>query len=150
MIAQKELETIARTAATAHGLDLARVCAGCDHESIGWQQYAVRYEPGFYDRYVSAMHGLTETEKKMRATSFGLMQVLGQTARELGFDGRFLTELFEPETAIIYGCKKLKREMDKHNGDVRAALLGYNGGGDLSYPDRVLQLYPKYQKGLNR
>lgn len=141
-----KLEEIARTAAIVHGLDPALVCAVCDHESVGWQQYAVRYEPGFYDRYISGMHGLTQTEKTMRATSFGLMQIMGQTAREFGFSGHFLTELFDPETAILYGCKKMKREVDKHNGDVRAALLGYNGGGNPDYPDLVLKHYDKYKR----
>src|SRR5712671_5546505 len=116
MTTPQSLEQIARAVAVKYGLDTALVCAVCDHESAGWQPYAVRYEPGFYDRYISTMHGLTQTEKTMRATSFGLMQVMGQTAREYGFSGHFLTELLDPETAILYGCRKLKHELDMHGG----------------------------------
>ena len=139
-----ELEKVAVAAALNHGLDPALVCAVCAHESDGWQQYAVRYEPGFYKKYIEPMMALTLTEKTMRATSFGLMQIMGETARELGFTGRFLTELLDPINAVTYGCKKLKRELDKHQGDVNQALLAYNGGGDSQYPNLVMAHYPTY------
>lgn len=146
MFTQPQLERIARSVAASRGLDPALVCALCHHESENWQQFAVRYEHGYYERYVSTMTGLTPTEMQMRATSFGLMQVMGQTAREFGFTGQFLTELFEPETCVRFGCAKLKRELEKSGGDVRKALLGYNGGGDASYPDKVLQHYARYKQ----
>lgn len=140
---QPELQRIAVAAALNHGIDPALVCSVCTHES-NWQSYAVRYEAGFYRRYIDSMKGLSDTEKTMRATSFGLMQVMGQTARELGFDRPFLTELLDPLNAANFGCKKLRNELAKNGQDITAALLGYNGGGDPSYPHLVMQFYEKY------
>lgn len=141
---REDLQTIAVAAALNHGLDPALVCSVIAHESDGWQQYAVRYEPGFYRRYIESMKGLGDTEKTMRATSFGLMQVMGQVAREQGFDGKYLTELLEPLNALTHGCRRLKRALDKNGGDVPAALLDYNGGGNANYPDLVMAHYKDY------
>ena len=114
--------------------------AVCTHES-SWESWAVRYEPAFFSRYIEKMTGLTETEKHMRATSFGLMQIMGQVAREKGFSDKYLTALCDPTNGITYGCKKLKECMDREHSDVRAALLRFNGGGNPTYPDLVLQHY---------
>ena len=140
-----QLQGAARVAAEAHGLDPALVQAVCHHESANWKQWAVRYEPGFYEKYVKKIVGISETEKTMRSTSFGVMQVMGQVAREFGFAGDYLTELLDPVVGLEYGCKKLARCMDRANSDVRAALLMYNGGGDKSYPDRVLAHMETYK-----
>ena len=139
-----QLEGSARTAARAHGLDEALVCAMCEHESDNWKQYAVRYEPAFYEKYIKNMK-LSQTEKTMRSTSFGLMQVMGQVAREFGFEGQFLTELLDPMFGLEYGCRKLVQCMDRANGDARAALGFYNGGGNPKYPDLVLRHIEKYK-----
>lgn len=139
-----ELQTVAVSTALNYGLDPALVCSVIAHESDGWNQYAVRYEPGFYDRYISSMKNLSRTEMTMRATSFGLMQVMGQVAREQGFDGEYLTELFEPLNAVMHGCKKLKKCLEQEGGNVPAALLRYNGGGNANYPDLVMAHYKDY------
>lgn len=140
-----QLQGAARVAAAAHGLDPALVCAVCHHESANWKQWAIRYEPAFYTVYIEKMVGLSATEKTARAFSYGLMQIMGQTAREFGFAGDFLTELLDPIQGLEYGCRKLARCMERSNGDVRAALLQYNGGSDKSYPDKVLAHLEAYQ-----
>ncbi len=69
----------------------------------------------------------TETTERMgRAISWGAMQVLGQTARELGFTGN-LTELLTPQNSIFYGCKKLRKCFDLHPDDEDKAIETYNG-----------------------
>lgn len=136
---------LAKAAAVKHGLDPALVCAVCHHESGGWNTWAIRYEPAFYTRYIESMKGLTQTEKTARAFSYGLMQIMGQVARELGFDGKYLTELCDPAVGLEYGCKKLKRCVDAANGDVVAGLLKYNGGGNPDYPELVMRHLPEYQ-----
>lgn len=143
-MSKEELLRVAISAALNVDLDPALVCSVCAHESDGWQPYAVRYEPAFYDRYISSMKGLTPTEMTMRATSFGLMQIMGQKAREQGFDGKFLTELLDPLNAVTRGCRELKRQLEKHGQDVNAALLGYNGGGNANYPSLVMAHYKDY------
>jgi soluble lytic murein transglycosylase-like protein len=134
---------LARAAAEKHRLDPALVCALC-HQESSWKPWAVRYEPEFFERYISHMKGVSPTEMQLRATSFGVMQILGQTAREFGFDGDFLTELLDPVIGLEYGCRKLQRAMDRANDGVIEGLLLYNGGGDKQYPDRVLRYWPRY------
>lgn len=142
-----ELIQLARDTATALHVDPALFCALCEHESAGWQWAAVRYEPAFYARYeaTNPIHGLSATELTMRATSFGLGQIMGQTARELGFAGTFLTELLDPVQGLDFACRKLGHCLGLHAGDVRLALLAYNGGSNLAYPDLVLARLAKFQ-----
>jgi soluble lytic murein transglycosylase-like protein len=141
---KEDLIKLATMASLNMGLDPALVCSLCAHESDGWQQFAVRYEPAFYDRYISSMKGLSETEMRMRATSFGLTQIMGQTAREQGYDAKFLTQLLEPLDNLRQGLTKLRRSLDKNGGSIPAALLSYNGGGNANYPDLVLGHYKDY------
>ncbi len=56
-----QLIAMAKTAAEAHGIDPALLCALVHHES-GWNTWAVRFEPAFYERYVQSMKGLSPTE----------------------------------------------------------------------------------------
>lgn len=77
------------------------------------------------------------TEKVLRSSSFGLMQILGETARERGFDRQYLTELFVPEVNVQWGCLIFSKMLQSVNGDIRAGLLRWNGGGDRQYPDKV-------------
>src|SRR3990167_3971339 len=140
----KDLRQIAIAAAHNHGLDPALVQAVCHHESDNWNPWAVRYEPAFYSRYIEKMVGLSQTEKTMRATSFGLMQVMGQVAREYGFDEKYLTELFDPLNAVTQGCKKLKKCLELEGGVASAALLRYNGSGNANYPDLVMVHFKDY------
>lgn len=135
-----EILSTVRSVAGIYGIDPSLVLAVATHES-SLNPWAVRYEPAFYTRYIQSMTGLTDTEKTMRATSFGLMQVMGQVAREKGFSEKYLTALCEPISGLTYGCKKLKECLDHTKNDVRAALLRYNGGADPHYPDLVLKHY---------
>ncbi len=142
-MSHEELIQLARSIAATFNLDPALVCAMCEHESAGWNVWAIRYEPAFFRKYIEPMN-LSETEKHARSFSYGLMQVMGQVAREYGFDGKYLTELCDPTINIDYGCRKLARCMKLTKGDVREALLKYNGGGNPKYPDLVLHYYSKY------
>lgn len=130
------------------GIDTALLCALIDHES-SWDQWAIRYEPAFFDKYVLPLMEKdivrTQTEARARATSWGLMQIMGQTARELGFVGRFISELCDPDVGVDFGCLKLKRCMDAHVSNLDAALLAYNGGADPTYPQAIKNLIPQYR-----
>ena len=49
----------------------------------------MRYEPAFFTKYVAPLYTnnkITATEAYARGFSWGLMQVMGQVARESGFD----------------------------------------------------------------
>jgi soluble lytic murein transglycosylase-like protein len=136
---------VARAAAKLHALPEDLVCAVCEHESGGWNIWAIRYEPAFERKYDPVDATKYPTEHFSRAFSWGLMQLMGETARELRFTGKFLSELCDPATGVEFGCRKLAKCVADHPGDVRAALLAYNGGGNPQYPDLVLALVPKYR-----
>lgn len=144
------LENLAREIARKHSLDPALVCAVVEQESR-WNPWAIRYEPAFYHRYVlgslsdEQVIRLGPTETRARAFSWGLMQVMGQTAREHGFRGPYLSELCQPETGLEIGCSVLQSKMARASSDVRRALLFWNGGGDPAYPKKVLTHMAKYQ-----
>lgn len=135
-----EIIDLARHIACEHALDPALVCAVIEQESA-WNPWAVRYEPSFLSRYVAPLYTagkLSATETYARAISWGLMQVMGQVAREFGFDEPYLSELCDPATGIEYGCRILSARVVRAKGDVPAALLAWNGGADQNYPAEVL------------
>ena len=145
-----ELVTLAKAKAREHVLDPALFCALVETES-GWKPWAARYEPGFKKRYIDPIESIERfgsisyaTEREHRATSFGLCQVMGQVARELGCKLHSLVQLCDPETGLEYGAKRLKKALDRKGGNVREALLNYNGGSEKTYPDIVLEKVKNY------
>lgn len=102
-------------------------------ESSG-NPWATRYEPAFYARYV---HGKghtvfgncsRSTEEISRAMSWGLMQIMGQTARENGFKVSFLAALCDPAAGLDWGCFYLARQIKRYQGNLEAAVAAYNAG----------------------
>jgi len=135
-----QLLTLARHAAETRALDPGLVCAVIEQESA-WNPWAMRYEPAFFSKYVAPLYTnnkITATEAYARGFSWGLMQVMGQVARESGFDTQFLSALCDPEQALAVGCKVLRKKFDAANGDTTRALLAWNGGAKALYPAQVL------------
>ncbi len=140
------LLTLARKAAAAHSLDPALVCAVVEQES-GWNPWAMRYEPAFFTKYVASLYTnnkISATEAYARGFSWGLMQVMGQVAREAGFDALFLSALCDPEEGLAVGCKVLRKKLDAVAGDTTRALLAWNGGANPAYAAQVLARRPHY------
>lgn len=124
-------------------LSPALVCAVCEQES-SWNPWAIRFEPAFEARYIHpALPAAPTTRELTKAMSFGLMQIMGETAIEFGWQGNFLTELCDPATGALFGCKKLQRCFANHP-DREAALLAYNGGSNSLYPSQVLARIEHY------
>lgn len=125
------------------------VIAAIIYVESGGDAAAFRYEPKFYDKYIKnkkweelagykPKHCNQRTEGHARAISWGLMQVLGQTARELDYRAEFLTELCtEPEDSVYCGCAYFDKCLKKESDNEYKALLRYNGGGNPSYPLKV-------------
>lgn len=116
--------------AVRHGLDPLLVAAIVQVESAG-SPWAIRYEPAWAARLDGrrGQPGVTSaTERVQLSTSWGLMQVLGVTARELGFKGPFLSALCAPAVGLEYGCRYLARQLRRYKGDVSDAIAAYNAG----------------------
>jgi soluble lytic murein transglycosylase-like protein len=143
-----ELVALAHDAANAQSLWPELVCAIVEQESA-WDRWAFRYEPGFYARYVQpqlARGAITdEGEARARAFSWGLMQVMGQVAREQGFAGGSLAALCDPTTCLAVGCRILVAKIAAAEGNVTRALLLWNGGANPDYAAEVLARVPHYR-----
>ena len=159
-----ELIALARRTAQAHALWPELVCAVVEQES-SWNPWALRYEAAFYDNYVApyltrcppdshapALGVLTSseipgdaTEARARAFSWGLMQVMGQAAREHGFAGESLAALCDPATGLEIGCRILAAKLAAAEDNVTRALLLWNGGANHDYPAAVLARANRYK-----
>ena len=146
MAVPSQLIVLARKAAAAQSLDPALVCAVVEQESA-WNPWAMRYEPLFFAKYVGSLYTnnkISASEAYARGFSWGLMQVMGQVARESGFDALFLSALCDPEQGLALGCKVLRKKIDAMAGDTMRGLLAWNGGGNPAYPAQVLARKPHY------
>jgi hypothetical protein len=132
-----------RTHALAAGLDPVLVQALVVTESKG-QPYAHRVEPSYLanrlvqqqaEAWSRKWHGTptSYTERTDRASSWGLGQLLGQTAREHGFAAQYLPELAEVEVNLAWVCRVLaawqRRAQSPHH-----LLAMWNGGPGTPYP----------------
>jgi soluble lytic murein transglycosylase-like protein len=138
-----EIVALARTIASVHGLDSALVCAVVEEESA-WDPHAIRYEPGFRASYVAPLN-LPCTEEIARSISWGLMQVMGQVAREHGFQRPYLSALCESSAGLSFGCIVLAAKLAAAGGDVSRGLALWNGGGNPDYAAQVLARVPRYR-----
>lgn len=158
----KRDEIVAHYAAY-HGLEQALVHAIIMVESAG-NTWAVRYEPNMRWQlppeqsqiHAKACGVSLDTELMCQRTSWGLMQVMGVVARELGFDG-LLTKLCDEELGIAYGCKQLERLKKWHKSySFDDVVASYNAGSprytkqgfyeNQAYVDKVTAYYSNYKK----
>jgi soluble lytic murein transglycosylase-like protein len=140
MTVPAQLVVLARKAAAAQSLDPALVCGVVEQESA-WNPWAMRYEPAFFTKYVASLYTnnkVSASEAYARGFSWGLMQVMGQVAREHGFDAVFLSALCDPEQGLAIGCKVLRKKFDAMAGDTTRTLLAWNGGANPAYAPQVL------------
>lgn len=144
-----ELMTFIKAAAARRSLPWELVYAICQVES-SLNPAATRHEPR-YRWLVGDNETMSPTERQGQMTSWGLMQVMGAVARELGHIGPF-EDLLHPPTGLFYGCLHLRRFRAKYDlwPDVIAA---YNAGSprrvagqigpyvNQSYVDKVLRVW---------
>src|SRR5437868_3657326 len=142
----QEFIALAQRAAKAHELWPELVCAIVEQEST-WNPWALRYEPAFYEKYIAPQIARGEivdvTESRARAFSWGLMQVMGQVAREHGFTGA-LASLCDPAVGLEIGCRVFAAKLAAAEGNVTRALLLWNGAGNRDYPAAVLARTARY------
>lgn len=130
-----QFDTLIFDAATRHSVEPALIKAIMRAES-NFNPRAYRHEP-----FVPHLGGPD--------ASYGLMQTLYTTARELGYSGS-PEGLYQPETSIEFGTRYLKRQLIRYSGDTEKAISAYNAGsargspGNWSnqpYVDRVLRFF---------
>ena len=142
-----KLLVLAQRAAEAEGLDAALVCAVVEQESR-WNPWAMRYEPAFFAKYVAPLYTNNKvgaTEAYARGISWGLMQVMGQTAREKGASSLYLSTLCDPTVGLAVGCRILRQKLEAAGGDAAKALSAWNGGANRDYADEVLARVGRYR-----
>ena len=131
----KHFEEIINSEAAKFYLDPQLVTAIIMKESSG-NPFVCRYEPkwkyafeckGF--AYILGYGCTEETERLGQMTSWGLMQVMGTVARELGFRGWF-SQLCDPAIGINYGCKKLRKIADRY-ASTDDIISAYNAGSAI-------------------
>lgn len=144
---KSKLKTLIDEKAEKYSLDFEIVASVIWQESKG-RQWAFRFEPAFFEKYISNQSPLIghvphtislQSEKIARATSFGLMQIMGQVARERGFEEKELTQLLIPETNLEWGCRFLYWCFKVNLLDKAKALNRWNGGGDKVYSERIFE-----------
>lgn len=124
------MKDLVRAVAKAHDLDPDFVLGLVKTES-NWDKYAVRYE-AHWKYFVepvkfSQLNRITiPTETELQKFSWGLPQVMGGKARELGYTGP-LTELVRPEVVMPYACQFLKKLLDRYKAYEHVAAA-YNAG----------------------
>lgn len=130
-----------------------------------YEENANRFEPGFYERYILPMSDerlraqrpafpiISETTERVNlAMSYGLMQIMGQVARERGFEGEWLADLYDPLTNVTYGVMHLDYLAERF-GVSRPKTLAkaYNAGHPYSrygteYAEKVMRFYADIEK----
>lgn len=126
----EELKIKIKAHSKKENLDPFLLMAIIETESNG-QTWAVRHEPKwshFCQPHVFC-RDLTiseATEKALQAMSWGLCQVMGAVARELGFKDH-LTKLCLEDLNLEVGAKKIKKLTSKYSG-LEDAIAAYNAG----------------------
>lgn len=135
MIAEKcyDYKDLVRSIGSNCGLNCDIILAIISQESQG-NPDAVRFEPRSSLAYSPNVFSkklliTSETERNHQNTSWGLMQVMGFRARELGYDG-YLHKMNDPRLGIEYGCRNLLALKKKYAYE-EDMIAAYNAGSPL-------------------
>lgn len=130
IILSKQNQQLIERTASAYGIDPNLIGAVVVAES-GGDTFAVRYEPLWkyffeVEEFAKLSRITNATETMLQACSFGLMQIMGSVARELGHESSLL-QLAQPEIGLMFGCKKL-RALIRNYPDLANTVAAYNAG----------------------
>jgi hypothetical protein len=123
-----------------------------------------RLENAFFHRYTRG-EGLSTTTAILLAASYGMMQVMGQSLKEMGYFDFYkgyhndrnsfqiqdpLSEIGVPKAINAFmvrppwqfewGARWFQKKLRAAGSNVEHALLLWNGGGNLKYPQEVLAI----------
>lgn len=96
----------------------------------GWRSEATRFEATFCDRLRLKNPSMSEESLRKRSTSWGLGQILGQTALELGYPTTIdLSALANPTHGVHFALQYLHRKQLMYPDlDILAWIAAYNAG----------------------
>lgn len=138
-------DLVVRTAAT-YRLDPTLLQAQVLVESSG-DPSAFRYEREYFYRYLKSNPDAKGFKYgPLAACSYGLLQIMLETALEIGFDDP-PERLFVPQIGLAWGAKYLRSLVEWAHGDIEQALAAYNGGkaGNGVRPFRTMAYVEKVQ-----
>ncbi len=128
---REQIDALAGELAEAHGIPTTLLLRLIEVESNG-NPWAVRYEPTF-DRFHTPAPGALkttwQTERELQRMSWGLCQIMGWTARRLGFTDP-LPRLVDPAVNLQLACTYLTQlhDHDSAGHSWRWAITAYNHG----------------------
>lgn len=116
--------------ATAYAFDPHFIAAFVAQESGGVEK-RMRYEPAWHffnapEKYAKALGISADTEQRLQCFSFGLMQVMGATARDMGFAG-YLVDLCDPDIGLSVACQFLDKKRKTYT-DQKDLIASFNAG----------------------
>lgn len=144
--------TALQTEAKELGLDW-KVLDALIHIESSWNPWACRYERQYVytqtpEVFAKKARTTLSTENTLQKCSFGLMQVMGGTARWLGYTGP-LTALCDPEVGIHWGAVFFKHLCSEYV-NLNDQIAAYNAGAvrrksdgsyqNQQYVDKVLDV----------
>lgn len=134
---RKDLCPLLKKYCRSFGLDSFLVEAIIEIES-GWNAWAVRYEETspylvVPTKFANLNKISIASERICQKMSWGLMQILGSTARFCGYSGP-LTALCDPDRGMNWGCKYLQKIYQEHalTNDI---IASYNAGSPKKKED---------------
>lgn len=139
--------------ARSYDMDVNLIAAMVMQET-GGGAWKTEFEPDFKYLYkvteFALGRGITEiTETIHQKTSWGLLQIMGASAREIGFRGD-IPELARPAVGLKWGCIKLRAVFDKYGKNAQADIAAaWNHGSAQKKPDGTY-VNQKYVVGVMR
>ena len=132
-------------------------------QESGYNPQARRHEPDYQRKYVNGhprwnkARALGWTDEQL-ATSWGLTQVLGTTAWAMDWHEP-PAAILDPATNLTLGAKYLLGQIHRYGGDIKLALIAYNGGHgavlayergaphrSIRYAEKVLSIMDRYRQ----
>lgn len=125
-----EIQSYIRTYAAYYEIDPHLLEAFIRQES-DYNTWAIRYEITYAylldpDEFAKKNRITRATESTLQKMSWGLGQIMGALARELGFEG-LLTQLVDPKINIEFMCKRIQ-QLYKISSSIEDVIAMYNGG----------------------
>lgn len=145
-----QLKILIKTSAQNYGVNTAIALAIAEQES-DYNEKAMRYEANWKyivtdKKLVKELRITLATELQLQKFSYGMFQIMGSVARELGFKG-MLTDLLDPIVNVTYGVRKIRLLAEKHP-TIEEYVSAYNAGegGIGTNPDYVKSVLDKASK----